>query len=233
MTDNGTLAPGRILLAQRNTKLPGAKPGKFYDAGTLELLNEPLRCVCLKLVPGRAFYTAKRAGAPDCFSIDGTRPADHIQMKMSDSCSTCECSKWSKSADSMCKDNWQVLVCLRESKVPHWFAPGASATKLLRAIQRRVAVADYQADLQGNGNRHLWDFSFDISAVKEKYRSHIYWTIGIDNWRFITSGVERSEWEHLAKVYRDALPVMGTDDSEGVSDIVSIPMVGNETVITI
>lgn len=230
------LEPGRIILAQRTLREPGAKPGKFYDASTLELLEGPLRVVCLKLVPGKAFYTAKRTGAPDCFSVDSITPADHVQRKMSESCSTCECAKWSKSAGSMCKDNWQMLLCLRESKVAHWFAPGASATKLLRALQRRVAVADYQADLQGNGRRHLWDFSFDITALKEKYRSHTYWTIGIDNWRFITSAVERNEWEHLAKLYQGALPVMGTDnsgDQDSVLNTVSIPVVGNETIVTI
>lgn len=202
-TDIGLLAPGRLIINQKTHKATRREAGRLYDLSRLEIVPEPVAVSCLRIIPARANYKGRgKADKPICWSSDGVRPSFGVRLPFNPTCAGCGAARWSRNQNAVCRDDWQMLLLLRDTKLIRWFAPGSSMTATLRALQRRVSEDSYISENKGNGARCLHHYAFTISPVKVKAGKHGFWSITIDGWRYVDSAVDRAELDHQAELYK-------------------------------
>jgi hypothetical protein len=71
---------------------------------------------------------------------------------------------------------------------------------VLRALQRRVAEANYVAQNAGNPPVELCHYSFAITPIKAK----TFYSVRVDDWTYETSAAVRAEYDYLSTAYQSA-----------------------------
>ena len=209
-------APGKIILVQETSKEEDAVPGKFFDLSTRVNYDE-LRVVWLKTNTGRICYQYRggRPSDPLCFSDDGLRPSTHAQAPQHKTCAGCPMNQWGAGCHPVCRDNWNMLVVLRDSRLPRWFRPGPGATKTLRAYLRRVGDDSFISTNEGRGERKLYDYGFTVRPVRLKKGRYSFWAAEFADWQFlerVTLPVGRTESQYQKDFQRWAVDIVDIVD---------------------
>lgn len=180
------IQPGKLSIIQEKPKEPDAISGKLFDL-TTRINYDSLEVVWLTTRTGRVYfpYRGGRASAPECFSDDGVRPSTAAVRQQNDTCLGCPMNQWAGGQFPQCKDDWRMLLVIRETGLPRWLRPGPGSTKMLKAMRQRVADDNFVSMNAGKGERHLWDYGFTISLRKVKKGRWWFWEPMFTDWRLL------------------------------------------------